>query len=220
VDPSGLLPVAFYDPTFENYYPDQYKDSPEAMWEWANDFGMYAFPMNSSDDVLEKLNELKEGGIDVTEVFFFDHGGRERIIWDRNEWTYGAEFGDDYVRIVEREDFWKDLGEAAPNASLHFRNCLLGAVVERLAELTGRTVTAVDGLLGYSNPFPNPDGPDYIFEGDLVAAHNIAGGVTSITLWQRYIGTTIIWEENTGELPYIVRLPILVPISNPVSNPY
>ena len=81
-DPSGLVVVAFYDPTFEVWEQNEdgewvIVDTIDLMEQYANDWnetdGNFHFPMNSSQDVLDKIQELLDAGIDVTDVFFYDH---------------------------------------------------------------------------------------------------------------------------------------------------
>jgi len=193
VDPSGLIAIAFYDPTYEIYEETWYGgletvDETDQMQEWADDFvdedgNQWYFPMSSRQDVLEKLKKLQEDGVEITSVYFFDHSGFIDIV--DIPIVYIAEFGDEEVLVTKIETFWKDLGEAVPvGCSFHFRGCLLGATVEKLAKLTGRTVTAVDGLIYGSNPYPNPNGPDYRFGGNLIVAWNAGPlGIVSCSIW-------------------------------------
>lgn len=126
--------------------------------------------------------------------------------------------------VVERESFWEDLGEAVPETAIfNFRGCYTGEVVESLAELTGRTVTGVTGLLQSSDSYPNPEVPDYTFEGDLVMAYDLAGTIQTTVEWPEHVGTKTVWEDHTviyWHEPMIVLLPVKVPIPNPEPNPY
>ncbi|MBL7146992.1 MAG: RHS repeat-associated core domain-containing protein [Phycisphaerae bacterium] len=83
VDPSGLVKVAFYDPEVI----DQYVDGELRRWvgvfkEYADDHGEHVYKMSTPRDALQKLAELRLAGVDVTEVYFYDHS-----------WSWGGDSG-------------------------------------------------------------------------------------------------------------------------------
>jgi len=156
VDPSGLVSVAFYDPDYGRlpHQNDWFK-------EYADDFEHH-YEMHSADDVLDKIEELLDEGIDVTEVYFFDHCANwEDYPNNPENWrrVYGLEFGNEVLRFDdgEMEEFATKLGDLlGPGAFYHFRHCLLGDEINfdhlvSLAEWTGGFPTAVgDHILPYS----------------------------------------------------------------------
>jgi RHS repeat-associated protein len=163
VDPSGLIRIAFYDPTFENTQPDLYEDNPGLMREWADDtYFDLKLPMYSAESVLSGLRMAKARGYEITEVFFFDHAwGVEDLIGTEID-IYALEFGDEMVHFNDEhanlgksgmqlfaENMRRIIGEGV---EYHFRNCLLGSNrnvndLENLAKWTKGTVTGATGLI-------------------------------------------------------------------------
>ncbi len=209
VDPSGMIKIAFYDPT-DDHGPRvangaQFKES-------ADDFGEHAYAMKSARDVIMKLAELKSDSVDVDEVYFFDHchlrfeivTNEEGIEYKRWKVT-GLEFGDDaLMREGDRADggsnlevFGRILSTLLPEDSIiNFRHCYVAlnitegeSLLEDLAEWTNRTVTGATGAVTYFGPRtykPNWErpGPDHVIGGQYWKAFT-NDNETSITVLLR-----------------------------------
>lgn len=191
------------------------------MKGWANDFvdeegNEWYFPMNSTDDVLEKIEELKKNGVEITEIYFYDHGACYNY---GSYQVYAIEFGDDEVKISARSKFWEELGKAADGCVLNFRCCLAGNRITALAYYTGQTVTACKGLIRDKPAIGEGEGPDYSFEGDLVmASYDNNGILKTQTLWQHTIKEVLMYEPYVyvvdGYATYIY-VPIYITYDNP-----
>jgi len=156
IDPLGLKRVAFYDGSdpgegffaqngnmFHESADDDYFDysfdmrPPEEVQEWLKANGLPE--MTCLQYVACKLLELQNAGIEVTEVFFFDHGLET-----------GLEFGDDFYERDGSGDLSLQhaaemLGAATEEGTtLHFRNCYAGCLVKDIAMWSGRRATGFE----------------------------------------------------------------------------
>ncbi len=176
VDPSGLVTVAFYDP---EVMPDQYVDGKLRRWvgvfqEYADDHGEHVYKMSTPRDALQKLAELRLAGVDVTEVYFYDHSWFGGLHFGTEMKWQGAEGGPGEIHENDVEDFCNALQAMTENAIFHFRHCDLGGFLserlEDLAEWTQSSVTGVEGRIfakaGYRYAYnfwrvAEMPGPDY-----------------------------------------------------------
>ena len=184
VDPSGLVTVAFYNPKDHIQYV---KNGELQIWkgvfeEYANDhgeIGVNVFEMKSPRDVLQKLAELRLEGVDVTEVYFYDHswraGGDNGLNFGTEMKYQGAEGGPGEIHENDIEDFCNALQAMTENAIFHFRHCSDIGLKDRLkdlAEWTQSSVTCPEdrifsrsgGRVGRSNIWRVQEvpGPDYL----------------------------------------------------------
>jgi RHS repeat-associated protein len=130
VDPSGLIRVAFYDPTYENYDAnDNVVRETGQMQAWADDsYFTFHISMLSSQDVLDALEKLKAEGYDIDEVFFFDHSVGTG---DPNQYgrLNGLQFGDETLWFDggTMEAFFTDMRNIlGTGVEYHSRHCYLG----------------------------------------------------------------------------------------------
>jgi hypothetical protein len=156
-----------------------------------------------------KLAELEANGVDVTEVYFYDHGIAEideyGIIGD----VIGLQFGtDELMREGDRADggsnlevFCQIIDIFLPeDCTINFRHCFTakgvndeeeGSMLEDLASWSNRSVTGAIGAVTHSGPYsatgePNPDGPDYGICGGLWKASPGDSGIMTEMIWSPY----------------------------------
>ena len=210
VDPSGLIRVAFYDPTYEVYDAnDNVIETTGQMEAWADDsYFDVRIPMWSSQDVLDGLQRLIDQGYKIDEVFFFDHsvGTGDPARYGR---LNGLQFGDETLSFDDgtMEKFFKDMkGLLGAGIEYHSRSCYLGNPMNydrlmSIAEWTEGTVTGAVGHL-HSNIYKDKNGqwtdtkttdprtgktvdvPDYWSPGGYTKATYTSDGV-SITPYSR-----------------------------------
>ena len=148
VDPSGLVTVAFYDP---EVMPDQYVDGKLRRWvgvfqEYADDHGEHVYKMSTPRDALQKLAELRLAGVDVTEVYFYDHSWFGGLHFGTEMKWQGAEGGPGEIHENDVEDFCNALQAMTENCTFHFRQCSdVGerGLQERLKEVAEWTQSSV-----------------------------------------------------------------------------
>jgi len=215
VDPSGLLSICFYDPDEIVEDPNSPYYGQSLLGEAANDFGKYAFSMRSLDPELSDtewiiaiLEALVNGGLEITDVYFFDHSHVTVDEYDRITDVKALEFGGEVVPISNEQQFWGDLGNAVPEgATIHFRQCAVGfkawddigkeensSHLANLASWTGRDVTGaalevtwVQIELGKPGTL---DRPDYYFHVLYKAYHE-----------DEVIRVKEVWCNDTGPGP-------------------
>jgi RHS repeat-associated protein len=189
LDPLGLIRVAFYDgqDTGNDWDGDGISDiatgtdlsnmANDPYFDKTFDMGLHEGYDSATAYVIGILTDLANQGIIVDEVFFFDHSGPSRRDEDGILVDYEVSFGNEWIKVdnpsEEEKNFWNDLGNILPeNSIINFRGCSMGARVEKLAELTHRAVTGVDGYVQPdTNYYNNPTMPNYHFDGPLRMAH-------------------------------------------------
>jgi RHS repeat-associated protein len=215
-DPSGLdrINVAFYDPDEELIdRQGNIVTFEEAANDWTeHDYGGFTtryYPMRCWRDVIDRLKALTDGGHIIIDVYFHDHAG-----WaDKNNVERTLQFGNDVVPI-DNHEFWNELKKYTladdpstdeyDGATIHFRHCNVAknrSVLGKLAKLTGRRVTGVDGLVTdvgrERGKAKRLDIPDYTFGGDLIGAvYGLQHGnytTTYETIWK---------EKSNDKQPY------------------
>ncbi len=224
IDPSGQVRVAFYNPDAKGYdytgpkgeedlIPDTAsgKDYAEA----ADDFGEWAFPMKSPADVIKKLAELKADGVEVTEVYFYDHGYVPESAFDEKTGAIdpteltGLGFGTPLMwGAAERVDgssnlqaFFQIIGSLLPeNATINLRQCFAALEEDKLktmAAWAGRTVTGSTGQVQYLGERPEADyWPVNNRDGTGVVAAEYKKATptgTVTTIWNASIGLRTPW---------------------------
>lgn len=127
--------------------------------EAANDY-YYSKSVGSPEEaasVLEAISRL--GDLDVTDVYFFDHGGKQWI-------------GNDVIKAGSGA--WARMTAAAPHATFHLRGCQVATghdgllYIEALANSGNVTVTAFDENVSYWRA--ERWGADYYSYGNLWTA--------------------------------------------------
>jgi RHS repeat-associated protein len=213
VDPSGLIAISFYDPDYgrEPFQKDWFK-------QYADDFREYAFEMNNMGDVINALQKLHKEGVEVTDVYFFDHC----MNWEdypnnpeNRKRVYGLQFGDDRLRFDDGslEKYMKligsmrgDNGALTEDATIHFRHCYLGDSeknadrLESLVDWTGGDVTAV-----YNTIIPWELTPDLQVK-EMVWPHPRGGEVDRPDYRPTLFGFTRAFRDSSGQFlmgPYV-----------------
>jgi RHS repeat-associated protein len=217
-DPMGNMEVAN---RYENQYGINASFIPydvlegDPLWHSANDFGeKYIYRMNSWKDVINKLQELKDHGYKVNNVYL--HDGYE---WKGDYGT--VNFGDEHIGAMSQEmhDFCTQLQDVTPDhTAIHFRNAPVGKqrraeveneegkntvymyrYIEEYAKWSNRTVTGADDNIsdmGVNKPkeweWP---GPDYKILGNLWQAGPGPPYRRSILLWS-------FWTDDLEDQPY------------------
>ncbi len=216
--------IALYDGSDEGYDLDGDGDVDSSVGEdflrAANDFKITVgvqeydafFDMSTADNpdmfIRNWIARLKFNGYEVTDVYFFDHGG---VV----DGDFLLEFGNDAWGPDEFESFGWALDHdpaISDDLTFHFRNCTVGEhpdLMEKLAERLGRPVTGAVGMGILQEE--NDDGPDYTFDELWIAKPpsiwNLWQG-SSERLWQKYRPVTLTeyikygWEGTVlNEIP-------------------
>ena len=218
VDPSGLIAIAFYDPD-DPGGPGRASghDFLEAADDFVDDEGnLWYFPMLSARDVIMKLAELRDMGVNVTDVYFYDHSAMD---WETE--SRGLEFGND-VFFPEANDrhqagesnfevFSRILSTLLPEGStIHLRHCSAAegvrepgtsSMIEYMALWSGRDVTGCTNVIKYYGAETwGKDTPDYYYQGELWKAGSREGrtGMFIIEWWSPWniIGNWNDWPAN------------------------
>jgi RHS repeat-associated protein len=226
VDPWGLASVAFYDGGDANW---------ELFKNAATGFDYY-LDMKSSKDVLLGLGKLIADGIDITEVYFYDHCRTYRG-WGIGVW--GLEFGNEilsrwdednirskkYFSYIDEdgytytlgsmEDFCEDLAlRLSEDCVINLRHCkaaredifFADSFATLVAQWTNRTVTGCEGKVEYWNDLNNPE--KYFYDGTLV---QVTPDGTKTDLWSP---TVIVGYETQYRWWNHDYIAVLMPILN------
>ena len=184
IDPFGLANVLFYDGPdpagFDSIatHPDydhviDLRVPNPIMKLWTEGEGGMSEGEAQIEWIRRKILKLRRDGVDITEIYFADHGwdGRCRDgldLWQCDEG--GLELGDqlftprDYdVNEYSLKDFAEMLtGVTDAATTIHLRSCYGGLIADRIAEWSNRTTTGFTGPLYPTNQgILSPEGPYY-----------------------------------------------------------
>jgi hypothetical protein len=212
VDPSGLIRIAFYDPTYEVYDANGNFAETSQMEAWADDsYFTLHIPMLSSQDVLDALKGLSLK-YNITEVFFFDHsvGTGDPNQYGRLD---GLQFGDETLWFDDgtMEKFFTDMRDIlGTGVTYHSRHCDLGMDInaDRLMSLamwSEGTVTGANGHI-WSRIFPRADGS----WPDSVIMNPITGAIVDLPDYDPHTGYTQVTRAKNGTY---VRSPYSQPVN-------
>jgi len=205
IDPSGLASVAIYDGGDKTDFESRVQHAdysidmrvPGDVWDVWEQWGLTAGEIRIKW-LKDRLLGLRRADVDITELYFYDHGWNgealfepegERSYWERVD-EGGLTIGDEWFTVKGPEGYYpedyylEDFAdmlrtmlkaddpdtEDYDGTTVHLRSCYGGLIADEMAEWSGLEVTGYTDLIYNTPPPPHlAHGPAlYYSDGDYV----------------------------------------------------